>query len=151
MASMGPAAFKRLVRAGHLVRFGQENNIDRLLEQLISGFGFFQRLVRINTCNPDDDGNKDRSENLGKAFSLFPNIAICHDTPLPVRLATLGAYYVRSGGKSLVAVLNRSESIRRPLGPMSESCQKRRRPSAPVGSACPYATLHRDVRFVPFL
>src|SRR5258708_1898386 len=101
MASMGPAAFKRLVRAGHLVRFGQENNIDRLLEQLISGFGFFQRLVRIKTCNPDDDGNKDRSANLGKAFSLFPNIAICHDTPLSVRLATLGAYYVRSGGKSL--------------------------------------------------
>ncbi len=58
-------------------------------------------MVRINTCNPEDDGNKDRSENLGKAFSLFPNIAICHDTPLSVRLATLGAYYVRSGGKSL--------------------------------------------------
>ena len=39
---------------------------------------------------------------------------------------------------------------------MSESGQKRRRPSAPVGSACPLlpksgltASLHRDVRFVP--
>src|SRR5262249_6026325 len=88
MASMGSAAFKRLVRAGHLVRFVQEDNPDRLLEQLIFGFGFFQRLVRIKTCKPEDDGNNQRSENLGKAFCLFPGIAICHDTPLSVGSAT---------------------------------------------------------------
>src|SRR5260370_35811918 len=101
MASMGPAAFKRLVRAGHLVRFGQENNIDRLLEQLISGFGFFQRLVRIKTCNPDDDENKDRRENRGTPLSVFPNIATGQETPVPVSEATLVAYYARSGGKYL--------------------------------------------------
>src|SRR5262249_33084750 len=61
MASMGPAAFKRLVRAGHLVRFGQKDNIDRLLEQLFSVFGFFQRLVRRQSCNPEDEGDCDRS------------------------------------------------------------------------------------------
>src|SRR5262249_57515060 len=84
MASMCPATFKRLVRAGHLVRFGQKDDIDRLLEQLIFGFGFFQRLVRKQTCNPEDDGDCDRSENLGKAFGLFPGVAICHDTLLSV-------------------------------------------------------------------
>jgi len=26
-----------------------------------------QHLVRKQTCNPEDDGNEDRSENLGKA------------------------------------------------------------------------------------
>src|SRR5262245_6759419 len=88
MSSMGSAAFKRLVRAGHLVRFGQEDDFDRLLEQLISAFGFFQRLVRIKTCKPEDDGNDQRSENLGKAFCLFPRIAICHDTPLSVGSTT---------------------------------------------------------------
>src|SRR5262245_39512865 len=95
MASMGSAAFKRLVRAGHLVRFGQEDNIDRLLDQLISGFGIFQRLVRIKTCKPEDDGNNQRSENLGKAFCLFPGIAICHDTSLSVGSTTVGTSCTR--------------------------------------------------------
>jgi hypothetical protein len=57
MASMRPTAFERLAIAGHRVRFGQENDVDCLLEQIIFDFRFFQRLVRKQTRAPEDDGN----------------------------------------------------------------------------------------------
>src|SRR5262249_33163467 len=84
MAAMGPAAFERLAVAGDAVRLVQEDHIDRLLEQLVPGLGFFQRLVREQACKAQHDRDEDCSENLREALCLFPRIAICHDTPLCV-------------------------------------------------------------------
>src|SRR5262245_10279173 len=90
MTSVGASAFKRFGRAGHLVRFVQKDNVHSLLQQLIFSFGFLQRLVRNQSCTREDDWNCDCSENLGKAFCLFPGIATCHDTPLSIGSATVG-------------------------------------------------------------
>src|SRR5262245_19911096 len=84
MAAMGPAAFERFAVARDTVCLVQEDHIDRLLEQLVPGLGFFQRLVREQARQPQHDRDQDCSEDLREALCLFPRIAICHDTTLCV-------------------------------------------------------------------